>query len=400
LRVDRAGDIGNAIRMAIAANRPYLIDVNINADQNPGGGRRLGTARPRRQQGRNRRAVPAKISIETSGSRKTNGGPHSGRGQELQTARPRFVGSVGRRLDRRDHKGFAYVGAGRQRELQRPRGFTVHDVRDPREAEEGRRGEVAAWRAIAQAPRGRRRHSLRATPSGSAARPGATPRTGLFIFDISKGGEPKQIGFYDTPGNGPHRFGVDNKRKLAFLPNAAQGWKNRVIWTLDIKDPTKPEVISQFGLPWMKDTASDGDRSGRPSARRSVHPARPAVIRGNRMYCAWWGGGISVIDCSDLRNMKLVGHSVLGAAVPRLQPHLLAARRPALSDLHRRGARQAEILGRAVHVGDRRPQGGQARPDRDLHAGPREVFNRPGRYGAHNILEHLPADGRGRTSCS
>src|SRR4051812_6280700 len=37
VRVDRAGDIGNAVQMAIAANKPYLIDVNINADQNPGG---------------------------------------------------------------------------------------------------------------------------------------------------------------------------------------------------------------------------------------------------------------------------------------------------------------------------------------------------------------------------
>jgi len=37
VRVDRAGDIGNAVRHAIAANKPYLIDVNINADQNPGG---------------------------------------------------------------------------------------------------------------------------------------------------------------------------------------------------------------------------------------------------------------------------------------------------------------------------------------------------------------------------
>ena len=58
-------------------------------------------------------------------------------------------------------------------------------------------------------------------PSVSAATPGRNARTGLFIFDISKGGEPKQVGFYDLPGNGPHRFGVDNKRKLAFLPNAA-----------------------------------------------------------------------------------------------------------------------------------------------------------------------------------
>ena len=101
---------------------------------------------------------------------------------------------------------------------------------------------------------------------------GRNARTGLFIFDISKGGEPKQIGFYDLPGNGPHRFGVDNKRKLAFLPNAAQGWKNRVIWTLDISDPLKPEVISQWGLPWMKAADSNGDEvAGQP--RR--HGRRP-----------------------------------------------------------------------------------------------------------------------------
>jgi acetolactate synthase-1/2/3 large subunit len=36
-RVDRAADIGDAIRKAIAANKPYLIDVDIAADINPAG---------------------------------------------------------------------------------------------------------------------------------------------------------------------------------------------------------------------------------------------------------------------------------------------------------------------------------------------------------------------------
>ena len=36
-RVDRAADIGDAIRKAIAANKPYLIDVDIAADTNPSG---------------------------------------------------------------------------------------------------------------------------------------------------------------------------------------------------------------------------------------------------------------------------------------------------------------------------------------------------------------------------
>jgi acetolactate synthase I/II/III large subunit len=35
--VDRPGDLGDAIREAIASNRPFLIDAHIGADQNPGG---------------------------------------------------------------------------------------------------------------------------------------------------------------------------------------------------------------------------------------------------------------------------------------------------------------------------------------------------------------------------
>jgi acetolactate synthase-1/2/3 large subunit len=35
--IDRPGDLGDAIRAGIAANRPYLIDANISADKNPGG---------------------------------------------------------------------------------------------------------------------------------------------------------------------------------------------------------------------------------------------------------------------------------------------------------------------------------------------------------------------------
>ncbi len=63
VRVDRAADIGEAIRKGIAANRPYLIDVNINADQNPGGAGVWELARPRRQQGGDRRPVSAIVRI-------------------------------------------------------------------------------------------------------------------------------------------------------------------------------------------------------------------------------------------------------------------------------------------------------------------------------------------------
>ena len=41
--------------------------------------------------------------------------------------------------------------------------------------------------------------------------------------------------------------------------------------------------------------AEDASRSG------------PPMIRGNRMYCAWWGGGISIIDCAACATSQLVG---------------------------------------------------------------------------------------------
>jgi acetolactate synthase I/II/III large subunit len=37
VRIDRAGDLGDAIRSEIASGKPYLIDANIGADRNPGG---------------------------------------------------------------------------------------------------------------------------------------------------------------------------------------------------------------------------------------------------------------------------------------------------------------------------------------------------------------------------
>ena len=37
VRIDRAGDLGDAVKTAVASGKPYLIDANIGADLNPGG---------------------------------------------------------------------------------------------------------------------------------------------------------------------------------------------------------------------------------------------------------------------------------------------------------------------------------------------------------------------------
>jgi hypothetical protein len=47
---------------------------------------------------------------------------------------------------------------------------------------------------------------------------GKNARAGFFIFDVSTPATPKPIGFYDMPGSGPHRFGVDLKRSSPSCP--------------------------------------------------------------------------------------------------------------------------------------------------------------------------------------
>jgi hypothetical protein len=139
--------------------------------------------------------------------------------------------------------GYAYVGAVGGSSFNGPEGFTVQDESDPRKPR-----KVAEVRS----PPGVHSHKLRlvgddllyVNAERLVGEKGKDARAGFFIFDISKPEAPRQVGFYDMPGNGPHRFGIDHTRQLALLPCDAPGWNKRVIWTLDIRDPLRPEIIS------------------------------------------------------------------------------------------------------------------------------------------------------------
>jgi hypothetical protein len=160
-----------------------------------------------------------------------------------------------------------------------------------------------------------------------------------------------------------------------------------VIWTLDIKDPLKPEVVGIWGLPWMKaDDNSGEEAAGHPSDDTcTLHG--PPMIRGNRMYCAWWGGGISVIDCADLANMKLVGHLSWAPPFPGSNHTCWPiGDKPYLIVTDEARARQKYWDAQFMWIIDARKEDklipiATFMPDRDKY------FNRPGRYGAHNILE-------------
>lgn len=289
------------------------------------------------------------------------------------------------------HKGYAYVGSVGTSSGNAPEGFTVHDVRDPRKPHK-------VWEF--KAPSGVHCHKLRrvgdhilyVNSERLTGERGRNARPGLFIFDISKPDEPKEVGFYDMPGSGPHRFGVDNQRRLAFLPNDAEGWNKRVIWTLDVSEPLRPEVVGIWGLPSQKSEGKGTGNDPRP-ADDTVTLHGPPMIRGNRMYAAFWGGGLAVIDCSDLRNMQLVSQLQWSPPFPG-SSHTAwpIGDRPYLVVTDEARARQKYWDSQFMWIIDIRQETNPIPvatffPDRDKY------FDRPGRFGAHNILENVASEG-------
>jgi hypothetical protein len=217
-------------------------------------------------------------------------------------------------------------------------------------------------------------------------------RTGFYIFDISKPGQLKQAGFYDMPGSGPHRFGVDNKRKLAFMPNDAEGWNKRVIWTLDISDPLKPEVVGIWGLPWQK-AEGRGEGNDPMPADTACTLHGPPMIRDNRMFAAFWGGGVAVIDCSDLAAMKLLGHVSWSPPFPG-STHTAwpIGDRPYLVVTDEARARQNFWDSQFMWIVDIRDEA-KPLPISTWFPEREKYFNRGGRFGAHNILENITTEG-------
>ena len=52
---------------------------------------------------------------------------------------------------------------------------------------------------------------------------GKTARSGFFIYDIKDPANIRQVGFYDMPGYGPHRFRIDTGRIVACVALVRHG---------------------------------------------------------------------------------------------------------------------------------------------------------------------------------
>ncbi len=111
------------------------------------------------------------------------------------------------------------------------------------------------------------------------------------------------------------------------------------------------------------------------------------------MFAAWWGGGVGIMDCTDLADMKLVGHVNWSPPFPgRSHTVCPIGDMPyaVVTDEGKAGKKYWDSM--FMWVIDIRDETkpmpvSSFFPERDKY------FPRPGRFGAHNIIETIPGEG-------
>ena len=136
-----------------------------------------------------------------------------------------------------------------------------------------------------------------------------TPKTrnwsaGMAVFDISKPAEPRQIGFMPVNGTGLHRIWYVGGR-WAYASAMMEGFSDYILVTIDMQDPTKPEIVGRFWLPGMNLAAGEEAHWPLPTGRYGLHHA---VVHDDIAYGAWRDGCLVVVDVKDKANPKLIVH--------------------------------------------------------------------------------------------
>ena len=129
-------------------------------------------------------------------------------------------------------------------------------------------------------------------------------RSGLSIHDISRPGEMREIAFLEMPGLGVNRLWWTGGR-YAYVAAHFDGFTDHILCIVDLREITKPEIVSRWWLPGMNRAAGEAPTTG-PGRRIALHHM---ITDGARGYGAWRDGGLTVHDLSDHSRPVLVSHT-------------------------------------------------------------------------------------------
>ncbi|QRM57614.1 hypothetical protein [Sinorhizobium sp. BG8] len=126
---------------------------------------------------------------------------------------------------------------------------------------------------------------------------------GMTVYDISTPDKPRRIGQLDVEGIGFHRLWYVGGR-YAYASALLDGFTDYIFVTIDMADPTRPELVGRWWLPGMNRAA--GETSNAPEGRR--HALHHALVEGNTAYACWRDGGLTLLDITDHARPKLIKH--------------------------------------------------------------------------------------------
>ena len=128
-------------------------------------------------------------------------------------------------------------------------------------------------------------------------------RSGLSIHDISRPAEMREIAFLEMPGLGINRLWWPGGR-YAYVSAHFDGFTDHILCIVDLRDTTKPEIVSRWWLPGMH--RAGGEKPTLPAGRRAA--LHHMITAGNRGYGAWRDGGLTIHDLSDPTKPALLSH--------------------------------------------------------------------------------------------
>lgn len=211
-------------------------------------------------------------------------------------------------------------------------------------------------------------------------------RSGLSIHDIRQPGQMREIAFLEMPGFGINRLWWPGGR-YAYVSAHFDGFTDHILCVVDLRDITRPEIVSRWWLPGMHRAA--GEVATNPKGKR--YALHHMITAGKLGYAAWRDGGLTVHDLSDPARPTLISRLNWSPPFPggTHTPLPLPGRQLLVVADEAHAERCAKGLFQTFVVDVRAPDNPvpiatfpQAR-DRDHCAA-------PGTYGPHNLHEMRP----------
>jgi len=227
------------------------------------------------------------------------------------------------------------------------------------------------------------------------------PGTGVGVYDIGNPEEPRRIGFFDTLG--PHSRGchclwwVDGEYAHLSTGTAdsrpTHSRDDQFYVILDVRDLTNPTEAGRWWFPGTQegDDAPPPARHPEFDAGHRLHNANVYPDRLDRAYCAWMDSGIVTLDISDKSRPSMIAHLNYSPPFPGFTHTVLPIFNRELLVVSQEAVREGgEDYPKLVWLMDNRVETNPVIISTFPMADTDDFFNRPGRFGAHNLYENQP----------